>query len=67
MMRETMEYMKQHAEGDLDYWNGGICNAQKKWLQNVLQTCSNAQKKCIVACHHPIVRITIFVVFSAKL
>lgn len=65
-MRETIEYMKQHSEDDLKHWNGGICTAQKKWLQTVLESCHDARKQCIIACHHPIVRLNFLVCIECK-
>lgn len=56
MMLESIQYMHEHMDDDLKHWNGGICEAQKEWLHSVLRTCKDADQRCIVACHHPIVR-----------
>lgn len=51
-----LEAHKDEKRNELVKWNGGIGDAQKKWLAETLAQAVKAGEKVIVFCHHPAVR-----------
>lgn len=55
--KEAEEYMEEHKDRSLGFWNGGFGKKQKKWLIEKIQIAKTKKEKLILFCHWPLINM----------